>query len=847
MNTIIKTFLITVVFSCSSIFSIFPSEAEITPDNTLPNNTYIKIEERNRIIEGGTQAGNNLFHSFQDFSLPSENIAIFNNDLNIKNIISRVTGGLVSNIDGLITSNGTANLFLINPNGIIFGVNARLNIGGSFLATTANSIKFADGIEFSAKKPQYPSLLTLNVPVGLQFYGNPGAINVQGNGFPINNSSLRSPIDASIISTGLQVKPGNTLALIGGDILLDGGVISAKNGKIELGSIEQGEVNIKSENNSLFFNYENVLSFRDISFLKTALVYINSIEGQGNTINIQGSNVKVLNGSLIYSQNHGSKENGRISINSENLEVKDASEFGISGIYSSNFGNTPGEDIELNSNKINIRGAQIATTTFNNAPGGNIKINANDYLKITGSLPSDVNQFGLGAINTFSYVNYGNGGNITGVIKNLTLEDGGNITTASSSFGSAGNLNLMTENIRLEDGSSLGSTTFNNGKGGNVLINANNTIDIIGRSPIVGSSTINAATFGSGNAGSLEINTSKLLVRNGGGISTSTLSFGNAGNLTIKASDSIEISEIDSNSKLPSFINSSAEILDNSLRVRFNRVPATPTGDAGKININSRQLTIANNALVSVKNDGLGNAGTLEIKGKDLNITNNGGVTATTAVGEGGNIIFNVNNVLLRNGIISATAGQQGTKGNGGNITFNAETLALLEKSSITANAFEGRGGNITINTQGFFPTFDSKITASSDKGIDGIVQINTLELDFTRAAIVLPAINIPPVAQVCSTQSSQGSNEFVNRGSGGIPPSPRDPLNSNYGWRNEQQPIFAKQSQQLIQTQATQEYVEAQGWKDNGDGTVSFTTTPKDVVSYGSLSDPPCHTYQKF
>ena len=844
MKAIIKTFLVTVFLSCSSIF---PSEAQITPDNTLSNNTSIKIEGRNRIIEGGTQVGNNLFHSFQDFSISSETIAVFNNALNINNIISRVTGGLISNIDGLIRSNGTANLFLINPNGIIFGANARLDVGGSFLATTASSIKFIDGMEFSAIKPQYPSLLTLNVPVGLQFSGSPGAINVQGNGFPIKDSILRSPIDASTISTGLQVKPGNTLALIGGDILLDGGVISAKNGRIELGSIEQGEVKIKPENNSLFFNYENVLSFKDITFLKTALNYVNSIQGQGNTINIQGNNVKVLNGSLIYSQNQGFKENGEISINSENLEVKDASEFGISGIYTTNFGNTPGENIELNSDRINIRGAQIATTTFNNAPGGNIKINANDYLKISGSIPSNVNQFGLGAINTFSYINYGDGGNITGIIKSLTLEDGGNITTASSSFGSAGNLSLMTENIKLEDGSSLGSSTFNYGKGGDVLINTSNTIDITGRSPTIGPSTINAATFGSGNAGRLEINTSKLLVRNGGGISTSTLSFGSAGNLTINASDSIEVSGIDSNSKLPSFINSSADILDNSLRIRFNRVPATPTGDAGKININSRQLTIANNALISVKNEGSGNAGTLEIKAKDINIINNGGVSATTAVGEGGDIIFNVNNVLLRNGIISATAGQQGTKGNGGNITFNAETLALLEKSSITANAFEGRGGNITINTQGFFPTFDSKITASSDKGIDGIVQINTLELDFTKAAIVLPAINISPVAQVCSTQSSQESNKFVNRGSGGIPPSPRDPLNSNYGWRNEeQQPIFAKQSQQLIQTQATQKYVEAQGWKDNGDGTVSFTTTPEDVVSYGSLSDPPCHSSQK-
>lgn len=844
MKTIINTFLITVFISFASIF---PSEAQITPDISLPNNTDIKIEGNDQIIEEGTQVGNNLFHSFQYFSIPTGNTVIFNNPLNIQNIITRVTGGLISNIDGLIKANGTANLYLMNPSGITFGANARLDIGGSFLATTANSIKFIDSIGFSATEPQYPPLLTLNVPVGLQFYDTLGEINVQGNGFPIQNSILRTPIDASVISTGLQVKPGNTLALIGGKILLDGGVLSARNGRIDLAGIQQGEINIKPEDNRLFLTYEKNMTFRDISFLKNALVYVNSTEGKGNTINIRGNDVKVLNGALIMSQNQGFKQNGEISVNSEVLEVKDASEFGISGIYTSNFGNTPGENIELNSNKITIGGAQIATTTFSNAPGGEIIVNANDYLKITGSTPSSVNQFGYGAINSFSYLNYGDSGNITGVIKNLILEDGGNITTASSSFGNAGNLKLSTQNITLKNGSSLGATTFNSGKGGNVLINANNTINIIGRSPLVGPSTINAATFGSGNAGNLEINTSKLMIRDGAGISTSTVSFGNAGNININASGSVDIYGVDSNSKLPSFIDSSGAILDNSLRIRFNRVPPTPTGNAGKLIINAEQVNIDNNAQVSVRNNGSGNAGILEIKAKDINITNNGGVTATTAVGEGGDIIFNANNVLLRNSNISTTAGQQETKGNGGNININTELLLLLENSKITANAFEGRGGNVTINTQGIFPSFDSKITATSDRGIDGIVQINTLQFDFIKAAFVPPAINIPTVAQICPTQSGKAPNEFVDRGSGGIPQSPSDPLNSTYGWRDERQPISTKQSQQPIQIEVDQEYVEAQGWKDNGNGTVSFTTKPKEVISYGSLSDSPCHTSQKY
>ncbi|MHC5742222.1 MAG: filamentous hemagglutinin N-terminal domain-containing protein [Nostoc sp.] len=286
------------------------SVAQITPDATLPNNSNVILEGNTRIISGGTTRGANLFHSFSDFSVPTGSEALFNNRLDIQNILTRVTGSGVSNINGSIRALGRANLFIINPNGIIFSKNALLNIGGSFIATSANSMKFADGFEFSATNPQSVFLLTISVPVGLQFGTNPGNIQVQGS--------------------TLRLNPGQTLALVGGFVNIDGGRLLTSKGRIELAGVAAGTVGLSNNGSYLGLNFPDSAVKADVSLSNGAEANVRgadkgSIAINARNIDISGENTRVRAGIFIDNGTPQSQA-GDIELNATGIvKVRDGS------------------------------------------------------------------------------------------------------------------------------------------------------------------------------------------------------------------------------------------------------------------------------------------------------------------------------------------------------------------------------------------------------------------------------------------------------------------------------------------------------------------------------------------
>ncbi|MGI2906549.1 filamentous hemagglutinin N-terminal domain-containing protein, partial [Tolypothrix sp. VBCCA 56010] len=268
---------------------------QIVPDTSLPVNSAVTVNGNNFTINGGTQAGGNLFHSFSEFSVPTNGSAFFNNAQTIQNIISRVTGSSVSNIDGILGANGTANLFLLNKNGIVFGPNASLNVGGSFVATTANAIQFGNQGFFSASNPNNPALLTVN-PDALFF----------------NQIAAASNPNISTTATNLSVRDGQGLFLVGGNISIDSGRLNAFGGRVELGGLaELGTVGLNLSGNDLSLSFPEGVQRSDVSLTNGAIV---DVSANGGNIAINAAKVMVSGGANLIAHTFGQGNAGNIAI-----------------------------------------------------------------------------------------------------------------------------------------------------------------------------------------------------------------------------------------------------------------------------------------------------------------------------------------------------------------------------------------------------------------------------------------------------------------------------------------------------------------------------------------------------
>lgn len=536
------------------LFNTFPHNgvlAQIVPDRTLGAessviNPNVKIEgvpsER---IEGGAIRGTNLFHSFEEFSVREGQGAYFINPIGIEHILSRVTGNSVSQILGKLGVLGNADLFLINPNGIVFGPNATLDLKGSFLATTANSLIFKNGTRFSATETSAPPLLTVSIPAGLQFRESSGSIL---------NQSL----------SGLQIQSGKTLALVGGNITMQEGIIVAIRGRIELGSIGgTGQVDLQKVDLGWALSYENIQSFQDIELTQfpmsknyPPLVSAAGIDelGGGN-IQVQGRHIILNNGSQFF----GFGADIIVSA-SETVQVSGTASSGFpfpSAIGSESPITGKEGNVTINAKKLIVQDGGLITSktsglqtgdnfeqlTNTNVPGGNLIINASESVELKG---------GKGRTGLFSSTeSFGAAGNITINTPKLIVRDGAIISAESTGLdaldqpiatGEAGNININTNSLTLNQGFITAETGKSEGEGG-----ANINLKISDLLRIENESQISARAKDLANGGNIDIDTPLLIAfppkgSNGSDI-IANADRGNGGKITINAQGIFGIAE----------------------------------------------------------------------------------------------------------------------------------------------------------------------------------------------------------------------------------------------------------------------------------------------------------------
>ena len=765
--------------------AIVPLQAEIITDGS----TSITGQTQHLVLSNGeyqvtqdlgTTAGQNLYHSFQDFNLAPGETASFSGEASIQNVFARVTGGQASTIYGTVRNTVPgANTYLLNPAGIVFGPGAQLDVQGSFYASTANYLDFGNQ-RFSVSALE-SSQFSIAAPSRFGFLGS--------SSIQIKNSSLSVlPTKTLSLSAGhielLNTQPpsydamstpsfSHQLTAPSGNIHLQAAnTINMNNFGVDTSGLFGGMIDIQAQQLNL---HDSQISSHTVGAMN------------GQSINIQVDNLQLTDSDIVantYGAGHGAdihlqvKETLAATRDDRPLGIEfNANANGSSHIRTMTAGQTEdmgdSGDIHIQAKNINLsQAAEIRTRSYSSGMAGNVSLEIEQNFQAEGALLPLENPDvvpGMGGAHTFSL-----------------------------SKGDSGDVNIQAQQIVLENGAQITANTLN-AQGGDVMVKAD-TILLKKQHALGFPTAIGSTNLGAGQAGQVDIRARQMILQDGGVVTTTTFLSGRANQLRVIVDETLRISGAGEQPMIalglpalpyPSNISSaSANTGANSGQASDIYVQAKDLlledggtiasltyggGEAGSATVVADTIRMTgwvNNGLLyrsGINNASssplpyAGQAGHVAVSARHIHISNGAAINTSAFSAGGGNINIEVSEQLQIADQGRITTSVQSGAGDGGNIQIENSQFTVLNQGFIVAQADAGQGGNIQLASENVLSSTDSVISASSRLGLDGNVNVESPDIEFSSNVLsVNNEFTIPAVTERCTPAALRPSSRFV-------------------------------------------------------------------------------------
>lgn len=760
------------------------ASAEVTLDGSLSGSNGDQVQGGNGftydITENlGSVSGNNLFHSFADFNVATGESANYSAAGNIANVITRVTGGNLSTIDGTVSSSiQGASFWFFNPSGLVVGQNAVFDFDGSINLGTFDTLIFEDDLAFSTV-PESNTGLSIANPAAFGFLspGNTG--------------------DVVFSDSNLSFNTGQTVEVVGRNVTLDGATLSAEQGEIGLTAFgeQQGQVavvgnpaeagsnlgtvtiensseievngpiggQIRIEGGEIILNNSSLLSETEEDF------------SQGMTrgkIGLYGQSIDMTD-SLISANARPDQQTGQTAANLvSDIELR-ATDINLQGnfnfIFSNAFdANSTGGELVISGQGMVIDEATVSTSARNQAAASSLRIEGGHLEMINGAdITADVT---LGA----------SPGSLIIDVDRLDLASGSTISADGFGDSAAVEVQISADTMSMGTNTEIAAQTTDNSGGGI-------TLDVVESLSMSTDAAITTENFGRGAGADIRINVGNLVMEDGAQITASALNIGNGGNISISADNAVRLigePNAESGTRQTEIASKSGDAFRE--QTLFDN-PGYGEGDGGSVLITANSLSLSGGAGILSTSErfqayidfvggpdavNAGDAGEISIGQESsvlssLNVSGDSRIATSAPFSRGGNIQILVSEFIgISDSAISAFAGGTDVTDSGGNIFIDPE-LFFMRNAEINANANGGNGGNIQIVADNIIRDPQTSITASSNRGIDGDITIDGVinDVSATETEEVAFSDVVKLLSQKCTAAQLADRSSFVVSG----------------------------------------------------------------------------------